>query len=89
MPYAREHRASQRVTRGMIEANFEIAFSLIDLAQTNPDDHTWDAHALSEAESVLNDIERRLALQEPDERTPFAPLLEELKRQLARAKCRA
>jgi hypothetical protein len=73
----------------MMEANFEIAFSLIDLAQTNPGDHAWAAHAVSNAEDVLHDIERRLALQEPDDRTPFVPLLEELKRQLAHAKCRA
>ena len=89
MPYAREHRASQRVTRGMIEANFEIAFSLIDLAQTNPGDHAWAAHAVGNAEDVLHDIERRLALEAADDRAPFAPLLDELKRQIADAKCRA
>jgi hypothetical protein len=72
----------------MIEANFEIAFSLIDLARTNPGDHAWAAHAVSNAEDVLHDIERRLALEEPDNRIPFAPLLGELKRQIAQAKCR-
>jgi hypothetical protein len=81
--------ASQRVTREIIEADFEIAFSLIDLAPVNPSDNAWEAHALSDAEDVVNDIERRLQLQSPDDRRPFGPLLGELKRQLARAKCRA
>ncbi len=88
MSYAREHRASQRVTREMIEADFEIAFSLIDLAPANPADNAWGAHAVSDAEEVLHDIERRLELQGPEDSAPFGPLLEELKRQIAQAKCR-
>jgi hypothetical protein len=81
--------ASQRVTKEILEADFEIAFSLIDLAPVNPSDHAWEAHALHDAEDVVHDIERRLELQEPNERWPFGPLLGELKRQLAQAKCRA
>jgi hypothetical protein len=80
--------ASQRVAREIIEADFEIAFSLIDLAPVNPSDLGWEAHALSDAEDVVHDIERRIELEEPNDRRPFGPLLGELKRQLARAKCR-
>jgi hypothetical protein len=80
--------ASQRVSREIIEADFEIAFSLIDLAPVNPADNAWEAHALSDAQEVVHDIESRLELQEPNDRLPFGPLLGELKRQLARAKCR-
>ena len=83
--------ASQRVTREsvsreIIEADFEIAFSLIDLAPANPSDHAWEAHALNDAENVVQDIERRLQLEQPGDRIPFGPLLGELKRQLAHAK---
>jgi hypothetical protein len=43
---------------------------------------------VSDAEDVLHDIERRLELQGPEDSAPFGPLLEELKRQIAQAKCR-
>ncbi|HEY3839122.1 MAG TPA: hypothetical protein VGL72_21255 [Bryobacteraceae bacterium] len=75
----------------MIEANFEIAFNLIDLGQTEIDesDAAWAARAVRDAEDVLRDIERRLELLGTVNRQPFDPLFGELKRQIARAKLRA
>jgi len=71
----------------MIEADFEIAFNLIDLAEADQSDHAWGARAVGDAEEVLMDIERRLeGLRSPD-RLPFDPLLGELKRQIALARC--
>ena len=80
-------RASARIPREMIEADFEIAFNLIDLAQADQNDHAWGARAVGDAEDVLTDIERRLAGLGNRDRLPFDPLLGELKRQLALARC--
>jgi len=81
-------RASERIPREMIEADFEIAFNLIDLAQTGQSDGAWGARAVGDAEDVLLDIERRLEVLENRDRLPFDPLLGELKRQIAAARCR-
>jgi hypothetical protein len=72
----------------MIEANFEIAFNLIDLAGAESGDLAWAGRAVGDAENALIDIERQLSyLAEPDQH-PFDPLLTELKRQLGQAKDR-
>ena len=83
-------RASERIPREMIEADFEIAFNLIDLGEMQIDqtDRAWAARAVSDAEDVLLDIERRLELLGTIERQPFDPLFGELKRQIALAKSR-
>jgi hypothetical protein len=79
----------EHMSREILEADFEIAFNLIDLAQTGENDVEWKCRAVSDAEDVLLDIERRLGLLEVLDRQPFEALLGELKRQLARAKCGA
>jgi hypothetical protein len=72
----------------MIEADFEIAFNLIDLAQAESRDGAWGARAVGDAEDVLVDIERRLEVLGSRDRLPFDPLLGELKRQIAAARWR-
>jgi hypothetical protein len=83
-------RASERIPRELIEADFEIAFSLIDLGQAEGDgnDRAWEARAVHDAEDVLGDIERRLDLLGALDRQSFDPLFWELKRQIALAKLR-
>ncbi len=87
MSHAHGERASERIPREMIEADFEIAFNLIDLAQTEQSDAAWGARAMGDAEDVLMDIERRLEVLGARERQPFGPLLGELKRQITVARC--
>jgi hypothetical protein len=70
----------------MIEADFEIAFNLIDLAQTDQSDRDWGARAVGDAQDVLLDVERRLQFLATPDRLPFDPLLGELKRQIAAAR---
>lgn len=91
MSHAHGQRASERIPRELIEADFEIAFNLIDLgqAETQESDGAWAARAVRDAEEVLLDIERRLAILGTVERQPFDPLFGELKRQIALAKSRA
>jgi len=79
-------RASERIPTEMIEADFEIAFNLIDLAQTDQTDSAWGARAVGDAQDVLLDIERRLEVLATRDRLPFDPLLGELKRQIAAAR---
>ena len=90
MSHAYREPASARIPRELIEANFEIAFNLIDLGQMELDerDSSWAARAVHDAEDVLLDIERRLELLGAINRLPFDPLFGELKRQIALAKSR-
>lgn len=86
MSHFHGERASERIRRELIEADFEIAFHLTDLLET---DAAWGTRAVHDAEDVVLDIERRLEHLEMADRQPFDPLLGELRRQVALAKCRA
>ena len=88
MSGAHRIRVAERITRELIEADFEIAFNLIDLSQAELErgDRPSASRALQDAEDVFLDIERRLALIGDLESRPFTPLVGELKRQQALAK---
>jgi hypothetical protein len=78
---------AERITRELIEADFEIAFNLIDLSQVELDraDRPSASRVLHDAEDIFRDIERRLALIGEVKSQPFHSLVGELKRQLALA----
>lgn len=85
---AHRNPVAERITRELIEADFEIAFNLIDLsrAELERGDRPSASRALQDAEDVLRDIERRLTLIGDMKSRPFIALAGELKRQTALAK---
>jgi hypothetical protein len=82
--------ASERISRELIEADFEIAFSLVDMAheETEEGDLASAGHALHDADDVFLDIERRLRLIKSPVQQSFDPLIGELRRAIALAKSR-
>jgi hypothetical protein len=78
---------AERITRELIEADFEIAFNLIDLSQVEVErgDRPSASRVLQDADDIFRDIERRLTLIGDVKSQPFLSLVEELKRQMARA----
>lgn len=82
-----EHRARERITVELIEADVEIAFGLVDdaLEQLHDGNLSFAQHALADAGKVLTDIDSRLQQLDPERRIPFGPLLEELRNSIHRA----
>ena len=91
MTDAYNHRASDRVRIELIEADVDMAFSLVDDAREEFHEGNAEfAHAaLDHAHKVVRDIEQRLAKLDPEHRAPFGPLLDELRKaiQAAQAEC--
>jgi len=81
-------RAADRVVTGLIEADIEIAFSLVDLAEERlgESDVECAGRVLHDADEVLLDIERRLDVMGREKGWPFDPLLGEVRRAIALAK---
>ena len=71
--------AAERIPVELIEADFEIAFSLLDLAGA---DARLAARAIHDAEDVFRDIESRLQRLGVPGNQPFVPLVGELRREL-------
>lgn len=72
----------------LVEADVEIGFCLVDLAhqQSNTGDSSAAARILQDADEVLADIDRRLRDLTTADQACFAPLVAELRRELAQAK---
>jgi len=87
---SRRQPATERIPKELIEANFEIAFSLVDMVheETEEGDLASAARALHDADDVFLDIERRLPLINFLDQQSFDPLLGELRRALGLAKLR-
>ena len=87
MPQYHRERASQRIPKELIEADFEIGFNLVDMATAafEQADRTSASRALHDAEDVLLDIERRLKLIDSLDSESFGPLVGELKRAIGLA----
>jgi hypothetical protein len=81
-------RVAERITRELIEADFEIAFNLIDLSQAELErgDRPSASRVLQDVADVFRDIERRLTLIGDVKSQPFSSLVAELERQTALAK---
>ena len=82
--------ASERISKELIEADFESAFSLVDMVHelTEEGDLASAAGALHDADDVVLDIERRLRLLKSSDQQSFDPLIGELRRAIALAKSR-
>jgi hypothetical protein len=82
--------ASERISKELIEADFESAFSLVDMVHefTEEGDLASTARALHEADDILLDIERRLQLIKSPDQQSFDGLMGELRRAIALAKSR-
>ena len=70
------------------EADFEIAFSLVDMAEGEAirGDYARARLILKDADDVLHDIQQRLCRLTVCDRGPFGPLLGELDRAIGLAK---
>ena len=82
--------ASERISKELIEADFEIAFSLVDMVHEEAEegDLALASRALHDVEGVLLDIERRLRLIESQDQQSFDSLMGELRRAIGLAKSR-
>jgi tRNA1(Val) A37 N6-methylase TrmN6 len=71
-----------------VEADCEIAFGLVDIAEmgSGAGDRALAVRALDDADQVILDIEQRLVRLAERNRTPFEPLVCELRRQIRQAR---
>ena len=81
-------RVPERIPAELIEADIEIAFSLVDMAEEclRERDVISAGRVLRDADDVLLDIRRRVAALCSEKRWPFDPLLGEVNRAIALAK---
>jgi len=77
-----------RIEVEFVEADVEMAFTLVDLAQAEAGagDRALAGHVIRNAENVVGDIEARLARLGASARMPFVLLVEELRREIEQAK---
>lgn len=87
MPNQPNHRAAERIRVELIEADVDIAFGLVDdaLDEFRGGNVEFARAALENAQKVLTDIDGRLAQLEVDQRVPFGPLVEELRKSILAA----
>lgn len=88
MPRLDDSRLRHRIPVEFVEADVEIGFSLVDLAEDefsvgNP---AAASRALQDAEDILSDIQQRLLRLRTSESQPFGPLVGELRRAIDLAK---
>jgi len=78
------HRVSHRIRVDLVEADVDMAFSLVDDARAayHQGNVAFACAALEDASKVMIDIEQRLATLDARRRGPFGPLLEELRKSL-------
>ncbi len=77
MPCRYGSSPEHRVRVELVEADLEIGFNLVDLAQCNPSD---SPRVLADAERAYNDILARLKRLDPSDDSRFRPLVSELRR---------
>lgn len=79
---------SDRMRVQFAEADFEIAFNLVDIAEAESicGNHAQAARILGDADNVVLDIQQILRRMTIPERSPFAPLIAELHRAISLAK---
>lgn len=80
--------SANRMAIELVEADCEIGFSLVDVAEMESDsgDRELAVRALDDADKVVLDIEQRLVRLAERNRTPFGPLVCELRRQIKQAR---
>lgn len=80
--------AFRRVSVDLIEADVDIGFSLVDMADAERriDDFTAASRALQEAENVYSDIKVRMTKLEPAQIVGLEQLVAELRRAIDSAR---
>lgn len=80
--------SSTRMSIELVEADCEIGFGLVDIAEmeSHSGHHEIAVRALDDADKVILDIEQRLVRLAERNRTPFEPLVCELRRQIQQAR---
>ena len=88
MPCRYGSRPDQRLRIEFVEADFEIGFNLVDIAEGESIQahHAAAERALTDAEDVFSDIKHRLEILGVSESIPFQPLVGELRRAIDLAK---
>ena len=88
MSYLHGARSSGRIPLELVEADCEIGFSLVEIAEADSirGDPDRAARVIADAERVFLDIEQRLAALPADERQCFAGLIGELRREIEMAR---
>ena len=88
MPRSQETPMRDRIRVRFAEADFEIAFSLVDMAEGEAilGNHARAVRILKDADDVLLDIQQILRKLTTPDRSSFAPLLGELDRAIGLAK---
>jgi hypothetical protein len=78
----------ERIGVEFLEADVEAVFTLVDMAESECGlgHRKLASDVIGNAETVFDDIERRLSRLEPEARSPFAALVEELRRQIELAR---
>jgi orotate phosphoribosyltransferase-like protein len=77
MPCRYGSTPNDRVRVELVEADFEIGFSLVDLAEERPSEAS---RVLADAEDVYADVLARVGRLPAVDGVPFAPLVAELRR---------
>lgn len=80
--------SANRMAIELAEADCEIGFGLVDIAEmeSKSGDRELAVRALDDADKVVLDIEQRLIRLTERNRTPFGPLVCELRRQIKQAR---
>jgi hypothetical protein len=88
MAHSRETRIRDRMRVQFAEADFEIGFNLVDMAEEEAirGNYARASRILKDADSVFLDIQQILRRLTIPDRDPFAPLLGELDRAIGLAK---
>jgi hypothetical protein len=88
MPHSQETSVRDRIRVRFAEADFEIGFSLVDMAEAEAIFGNCEraARILKDADNVFRDIQQILCRLRIPDRGPFAPLLGELRRAIGLAK---
>lgn len=88
MPQRDTSGIGERVPREIIDADFEVAFSLIEMAQSesNRDNKSLASQLLRRAEGMLEDIRGRLQRMTAAQRESFEKRCEELSRAIELAR---
>lgn len=78
-------KVADKILVGLIEADVEIGFGLVDEAKTYRDSAQleFSSRALHDAEDILSDIERRLQRLGDSASEPFHLLVTELRNEIA------
>ncbi len=80
MPQRDTSGIGERIPREIIEADFEVAFSMVEMAQSDSsrEDRELATTLLHKAEGMLDDIRARLQRMTVAQREPFEKRCEEL-----------